>query len=539
MVAYHAGLLFEISVFLNYPVTTPHNRNLYLHHVFKSLIISVVTFLLSISCFAQYGKDRYVLDSLQVYTSGKQEYFFTISGGKQGLFVDNYDQKAFGKLFISLINNTKDTLLSDFKIRDKGITWFKEGSHAQKMAPGDTARFFSGWSRTEGAINSSLEFNYVVSGKNTNVVYQIWGTFRQEVIPVQSKQPVIVPSQKTYYPNGFIKTETTRTQEFHYSEKVNGQLTRYLLGDSIHTSRVIMEYDNGEMFRKTSTQRINYLKDKIPYTVSEGKFLNNELYEGVIHFYSVDDDLVVSVLVEEGKQLEGFLYKGERCNLVNSQGQRNGKWISFLPRGGYCSHYSIADYACNYVYGVEMYQNGLLVDTAFTYYKNGKIRSVTLFPGDLGKRFMTSYLEDGSVKHTSSNFKLDANTVYEVYTEYSDSGCVLKKTLGKANEEVEYTYSYVNCRVHAKISARKSFYYDTIEVASSIYIGEVEGPGKEITTVKRELGRIPKTIPYTIETGEFNASELYLVNGTIEYRDRQGKLLKIRKVINGVIVEDE
>lgn len=457
------------------------------------------------------------------------------------MYVENYELKTAGRLVIGLINNTPDTLLNQYKVRDRSIVWLELSGFRpdRKLLPGDTLRVYTVWHSKSGKFAAPLVFNYSLHGSPMQSVFRIWGNHKTELQPVTALPKTVLASQKTYYPNGFIRTEIDRANEYHYSEKVSGQLTKHLIGDSMHTSRLVIDYEHGEMRRKTAPKRINYQQYKIPYTVSEGTFAANELVDGIIHFYNVEDELVVSVLVQNGVQQEGFIYKGERCNLTNSEGQKEGKWISLLGRRGYCTHYSIADYACKFVRDVETYRKGVPVDTAFSYYKSGKLLHMTLFPGDFTKRNTTSYREDGTVMHTVSYFKSDTSRfTYEVMTHFSESGCITSKTLGKRNGTEDFNYTYGNCKLQAKISFRKEFFDDTTQILVKQYIPEIEGPGKEIFVTQKQ-GLMTRSIPYTIEKGEFDAAELYLISGTIEYRDKRGAFLRSRKVVNGMILEEE
>ncbi len=522
------------------------------------LTLSCVLFLVFPLFGQAIGRDRFKLDSLQFHTSDRQEYSFYIKGGTQGLYIEHYYFGAEPRIDLNIINNTPDTLINRYKSRDGTVTWIQRNilPYGSKMAPGDTLKVYSGWQRRIGLFNNILIYDYTVRDSLKTKPFKIWGNLgdKNDIVnyngAVKSKTNLYPKGHtidkkkygnkepiKTYFSNGFIKTEDYPVNEYQYSSQVCGQITKRIFGNSDYSSPIVFDYVDGEIRSKTTPKFINRKTRKIPYCISKGKFNLNELYSGVIEFYNIDDQIVVSKKVSRGIQQEGFLYKGERYNLKDSLDRKEGKWITLNWRGGICSHYSIADYGCKFVGNITTYKNGLAADTSYKYYKSGKLQTVHVYPSETVEESQIMYQENGTIRQAVSYFKTDSSRfTYEVISSYSGSlpGCIVKKTIGKRNAGLEdYTYEYRDCKVHHKTSIQTEIFYDTTKYVSTEYIDNLE------ISFNEEIGFNLRSIPYTIEIGEFDDNELFLINGRIEYYDKNRNFIERKKVLNRMITKEE
>ena len=535
----------------------------------RFLITLLSTIAITLSVFSQgVMKSQYELDSLSIYNKGKQEYTFYLKGGTQGLYIENYTFGTEPRILINIVNNTPDTLINNYKARDCGVLWLEVSlRYGDKINPGDTIQLYSAWLKKMGSFRCPLYYRYTLRDSMINATYRIWGNISKEKevsnaegVLTEKRDTILVnngyasqdeinshskdklkdaprASKITYHPNGFIKTEIYPMHEYHYSEEKNGQIIKHIFGDSEYTAPVVYNYKDGEIYSKTSPKFINRKTYKIPYTVSKGIFKKEDLYEGEIEFYNTDDEHVISTLVKNGIQQEGFFYKGERYNLKDSLGQKDGKWIALHNSGGLCTHYSIADYGCKYISGIETYKNGVHTDTTYNFYKSGKLRSINIYPEGSAEQTHISYREDGSIQQVSTCLKTDSSKfTYEIITRYSDSlpNCIVTKTIGKKHKSfIDYTYSYKNCQVYSRTSNQKEIFYDTTQ---SVFL---ETFNDEQVYIKKEIGFNTRRIPFTVEIGEFEENEIYMINGIIEYYSEHGVFIERKKVLDGIIIGDE
>lgn len=294
-------------------------------------------------------------------------------------------------------------------------------------------------------------------------------------------------------------------------------------------------------------------KGEVPYSVSHGQFLAGKLYNGQIDYYNSKDELVISKLVRKGAEQKGYIYKDKKVNLYDSLGRRTGLWVSPREAFHYDKYREIenADNLYQDISHIDKYTEGERVDTSYTFNKEGWLAFIRIHARDSIPPQNIHYFVDGRISKVEFFvYKPDiifsftrSETVY-----YSDTlaDCIVKKET-YINQNINFIYQYVDCQLYSKTSVQEEW-----TTAEEIILGYRKMPPPCIPDhdhlnptncdggsieVEETLLVLPKSkpIPYTVETGSFDASEKHLVNGEISYFDAQGVLIETKKVIDGVI----
>ncbi|MCG8574699.1 MAG: hypothetical protein MI810_07430 [Flavobacteriales bacterium] len=343
-----------------------------------------------------------------------------------------------------------------------------------------------------------------------------------------------IPIKSYFYKNGYLKTDVFIGATYHYSESVKDQIVQRLIGNPDYPGAPTYDYRDGELYQITSLKRVNKGMTKIPYMISKGQFIKQRLYDGTINFYSEDDQFLVSKKVKNGKQQEGLIYQGEICNLTDSTGKRQGKWVD-LGLKSYEEDLSSGDLKNKFIQKIEFYEDGIPVDTTFRFYKSGNLHSIHIHQKDSIAPYSILYREDGTLKQKITYSK-DQNGLFSILTThyYSDSiqDCIVKKTIERKGQAFpNFTYAFKDCQLYSKTSTRREIYHndETTEIEEII-------DGRTYTRTV-EIGFDTRPIPYTAEIGTFDDEGVNLVNGKICYYSARGELLHCKEVINGLIIE--
>lgn len=87
--------------------------------------------------------------------------------------------------------------------------------------------------------------------------------------------------------------------------------------------------------------------------------------------------------------------------------------------------------------------------------------------------------------------------------------------------------------MHHKTSTQTEMFYDTTK---HVFTDDIDN--REIN-FNEEIGFNLRSIPYTIEIGKSDDNELFLINGRIEYYDKNRSFIEPKKVLNRLIIEEE
>ncbi len=247
------------------------------------------------------------------------------------------------------------------------------------------------------------------------------------------------------------------------------------------------------------------------------------------HYYNIDGELLVSKRIIDGKEQEGYIFKGEHVNLTDGLGRKTGKWLTLRS--------SKQAGKFEGIYNILNYKEGVKVDTGHFYNRSDQLTEIFIYGNDstLPKRIV--YNNSGGVS------RIDYHTTDPKYRfvrsesiHYSDtlSTCITKRET-YVNQKVNYVYDYKNCQLYSKTSVKEDFTTVESEVTETFY-----PPGlnqKPIEYTETVLMPFLKPIPYSVEIGDFDDKETYLLNGTISYYAASGLLLESKEVVDGVIVE--
>lgn len=145
-----------------------------------------ILFFISFSFFSygQYGKDRYDVDSLQLFTEGQFTYEFNINSPIQGLYFDSVVYENLPMITIKIVNNTDDTIIKRYKEKDRHLMWIRSGGSCGRcdtMLPNAYFELRSAWlSYQYGSISSVIDIQYQQNGIWKNCRINTWGSLFPE-----------------------------------------------------------------------------------------------------------------------------------------------------------------------------------------------------------------------------------------------------------------------------------------------------------------------------------------------------------------------
>ncbi len=300
-------------------------------------------------------------------------------------------------------------------------------------------------------------------------------------------------------------------------------------------------YNENDSLYIISNKYLPNTKVRIPFTITIGKFKNNAIYNGEIEYYSSEGKLLFSILYKEGKKQEGIIYKGETLNLKDRLGKNEGIWMT-PRRANFRNNQIKTDELYEGFWHIVKYKSGINIDTGYFYNELGDLTQVFIYATDSTSPQRTFLNAEGSIIQIDY-FKPNEMYKHIIYKSvwYSDflTGCISKRASYSENaQKIDFTYEYRDCQLYSKTSVKEKYlkpeeteYYDEQTVF-------IDGEMRTIR-IKQELPTTAtlEPVPYTVEVGEFDLTEFFLVNGTINYYTEKGVLIESKKVIDSVIVE--
>lgn len=148
-----------------------------------------ILFFISIAflSYGQYEKDRYKVDSLQIFSGDKLTYEFNLHGPTQGLFFDRYVYSQLPYIQLKINNNTEDTITKRYREKDAHLMWIRVGGNCGRcdtMAPNDYFILQSGWAgwgyRPVGSFHTSIQIQTQIGDSIANSTIHTWGQIYPE-----------------------------------------------------------------------------------------------------------------------------------------------------------------------------------------------------------------------------------------------------------------------------------------------------------------------------------------------------------------------
>lgn len=427
-----------------------------------------IFYLILISLFAQHHYaqglklDKEGYDRTLYYTQNQKEYVFFVDGGKQILYVDSINTWKDG-FFLNVVNNTSDTLFYRSKTPDCAITWFQRPvgknlsfSNGEKIYPGDTIGFRTGFARKVGGFHCPLYFRYDLHDSLYMKSFGVKGTLynvRESEIVETIEQNNVNEVQENNIP------ETIPLQEIKKEEPIKPKYTIYE-GDTINRYNISLKkvglwvsyYSNGTLARK------DYYPDP-----SRGSYNQMMIEQDSFYVYHENGKInrveYRSKYIKKDYEFIEYYYDGTL---------KKEKFWSRLERGYYDSgELRYTDQPT----GIDT------IPVRMEYYKSGQLASKT-FRG--GSKF--TYDEKGNL--TSQKYTSKDHLLIEV--KYNELGFPLVENYANGkNKRYEYTIS--NDSVIAKTTfGRPSVNVpeagDTMHIEKGIFKGNVLVSG-----IKRNL----------------------------------------------------
>lgn len=253
-------------------------------------------------------------------------------------------------------------------------------------------------------------------------------------------------------------------------------------------------------------------------------------HDSLVHIYDSKGELIVSKAWKDGLEQEGYIYKGERVNQTDQKGRKTGRWISFYQSNTPNKIDGIAN--------LVNYDKNQYVDTGYFFLRSGVLSEIFIYGNDsiLPKRIV--YYSSGKISridYHGTDPKYGFVRILSIYFSDSIADCVIKKETYQ-NQNVNFIYNYQDCKLLSKTSVKESFKIIETETEETFYppgINERPITYKTMTSVP-----FTESLPYTIESGEFDTTDTNLINGTISYYNEINELIKTKKVLNGLIIEE-
>jgi hypothetical protein len=186
-----------------------------------------ILFFISIAflSYGQYDKDRYKVDSLQIFLEDKLTYEFNLHGPSQGLFFDRYVYSQLPYIQLKINNNSKDTITKRFREKDAHLMWIRVGGSCGRcdtMAPNDYFILQSGWAgwgyRPVGSFHTSIQIQTQIGDSVANSTIHTWG----EVYPEGYSFDKVNAEQKVPEDIDTIRLEEISLYDKSDSIKISG-----------------------------------------------------------------------------------------------------------------------------------------------------------------------------------------------------------------------------------------------------------------------------------------------------------------------------
>lgn len=538
--------------------------------------ILAVLFIIYYSCsYAQdsrnFGYTKYKnLDTIVRFQEGTNEYSFLWTK-KQGFFWDTISHKIdCHDVVLNILNDTKDTIfITKLGGGDGALIYNRVNYNTRYNArhplynailPNEilkvSVRLYSIERRYK--FQKNLYIRCQIDSKEEKFGISSWGHF-----------VIGYPSKKKLTPNKEIDFEK-QTNIVAIDSTIKDKLIKLipnptlndanklvqpieLKSDSLIPSATKNKTKNDSLkepiISKISSER-TYKGIKIPYTISQGKFKGENLHSGEIEYYNSKDDLIASKLIKNGEEQEGYIYKGQKVNQLDSLGRKSKLWIYPISAAAYSEFRSIKNVEKLYqgIVHIENYLEGAKVDTQYTYNKEGRLMSIIVWGAPSTLPHTIHYYPDGNISQVDSfatHPKYPFVPSESIYYSDTFSNCIVKRKT-YVDQKVNFTYKYVNCQLYSKTSVKEKYVREPKQEITYEIIHHDEtfvGEGKIIKAewdevISNDVGRMPftqKPIPYTVEIGDFDSSNTYLINGQIDYYNADDSLIESKLVVNGLI----
>lgn len=142
-------------------------------------ILQIAISLISLCGYAQYGIDRYEVDSLQFYSKDIVTYDFYLDKPLQGFYFDSIYYLDRPNIIVRIINNTSDTVLNRYKERSSRIHWLRKNArYNDPLAPGEQLILLGKWPdiQPKGPFNSPINLSYVLGDSLYHNRINVWGS---------------------------------------------------------------------------------------------------------------------------------------------------------------------------------------------------------------------------------------------------------------------------------------------------------------------------------------------------------------------------
>lgn len=153
----------------------------------KIFILFLFFFLRNILVYGQYGKDRFEVDTIQLFSADKLTYEFNLFGPSQGLFFDQYTYSQLPSIKLKIINNSQDTIIKEYREKDAHLMWIRVGGSCGRcdtLAPNDYFVLKSGWAawgyRPIGPFTTPINIKTKRKDSYATCVIRTWGEIYPE-----------------------------------------------------------------------------------------------------------------------------------------------------------------------------------------------------------------------------------------------------------------------------------------------------------------------------------------------------------------------
>jgi hypothetical protein len=163
-------------------------------------VLQIAFSLISLCGYAQYGIDRYEVDSLQFYSKDIVTYDFYLDKPLQGFYFDSIYYLERPNIIVRIINNTSDTVLIRYRERSSRIHWYRQnGRYNDPMAPGEQLILLGKWPDIQpiGSFNSPINLSYVLGDSLYHNRINVWGSVFPQKESI-SQRPIKVNWEEYY-----------------------------------------------------------------------------------------------------------------------------------------------------------------------------------------------------------------------------------------------------------------------------------------------------------------------------------------------------
>lgn len=163
-----------------------------------------------------YGKETYVLDSLQTFSAKKKIYEFNLDCPSQGLYLGQLSGDSIPQIEIKVINNTGHKVVNYYRERDCAVSWLRTNGRTDTLFPGQFMLLRAGWLRKVGRINCLINFRYAFfNGEDANCSIYVWGEFtpaqNKNIVAKDSISNTIIIHSKPVVEKNYVQIEKAQT----------------------------------------------------------------------------------------------------------------------------------------------------------------------------------------------------------------------------------------------------------------------------------------------------------------------------------------